>query len=310
MSVIKMALNHCKFPQELIDFIINSYSNHELQLEINDKLSPSFKKTRGIPQGCPLAPLIYDCITQLIIDKAIEEWQLPINPTELEINEIAMLNFADDMNIICDKNYNERLDNIDNWLSQLLFKINPTKSKGILLPKRSKIKRPAIKGFKIPLEPNLRILGHYPISDSIVNKDIKDKIEKLKLSLQHLPLKRLEPLNLRKIIHAKAISLFVHISKTNIIPKSLLNTINSSIRTAIRKRIGIDLRTPTGFFHLPILNSGLDIPSITEFIEYMNIRTLNLIANNPNNLIRKAYVYGINHHNETNNNIFPLETSA
>ena len=69
-------------------------------------------------------------------------------------HEIAMLNFADDMNIICDKNinYNERLDNLDNWLSQLLFKINPTKSKGILLPKRSKIKRPALKGFKIPLE--------------------------------------------------------------------------------------------------------------------------------------------------------------
>ncbi|KAF0983921.1 hypothetical protein FDP41_007836 [Naegleria fowleri] len=39
MSVIRMALQHCKFPPDLIDFIINSYSNHSLQLEINDHLS-------------------------------------------------------------------------------------------------------------------------------------------------------------------------------------------------------------------------------------------------------------------------------
>ena len=41
-------------------------------------------------------PLVYDCITQLIIDKAIKQWKIPITPKDLEINDIGMLNFADD----------------------------------------------------------------------------------------------------------------------------------------------------------------------------------------------------------------------
>ena len=305
MSVIRMALTHCNFPPDLIEFIINSYSNHTLQLEINEHLSTPFIKTRGIPQGCPLAPLVYDCITQLIIDKSIEQWQISITPNDLDINDIGMLNFADDMNFICDKNvnYNARLDNINTWLSQLLLKINPTKSKGVTLPRRSNLK-PIINGVIIPLEHNLRVLGHYPWSDKIVNDDVREKINKLQLSLKYLPLRRLEPLNLKKIIHAKVISLFTHISKTNFISKTLLNTINTSIRSAIKRRMFIDIRTPTGFFHLPALNSGLDIPSIEEFTEHMNIRTLVLMANNPNKLIRKGYLYGMCNYEDSKNNIF------
>ena len=157
------------------------------------------------------------------------------------------------------KTFNERLDNINTWLSQLLLKINPSKSKGVVLPRRSTLK-PSINGVTIPLEHNLRVLGHYPWSDKMVN--VRGKINKLQLSLKYLPLKRQEPLNLKKIIHAKAISLFTHLSKTNFISKTLLNTINTSISSAIKRRMFVDIRTPTSFFHLPALNSGLDIPSM------------------------------------------------
>ncbi|KAG2387388.1 hypothetical protein C9374_001720 [Naegleria lovaniensis] len=138
---------------------------------------------------------------------------------------------------------------------------------------------PKIKGTVIPLEPNLRVLGHYPWSDRIVNADVNDKIEKLRLSLKYLPVRRLEPLNLKKVIHAKAISLFTHLSKTNFISKKHLESINSSIRSAIKRRMLIDVRTPSGFFHLPTTLSGLDIPSIVEFIEHIHLRTLMLMAN-------------------------------
>jgi len=54
--VIEMALDHAKFPADLKNFILNSYKNNEISIEWNDILSEPFKKTRGIPQGCPLAP--------------------------------------------------------------------------------------------------------------------------------------------------------------------------------------------------------------------------------------------------------------
>ncbi|KAF0977648.1 hypothetical protein FDP41_003640 [Naegleria fowleri] len=81
LKIIDMALTHCKFPQELKNFIINAYSNHQIQIEWNHTLSEKFTKTRGIPQGCPLAPLIYNCISQMIIDKIIEREKTPNHST-------------------------------------------------------------------------------------------------------------------------------------------------------------------------------------------------------------------------------------
>ncbi|EFC40260.1 predicted protein [Naegleria gruberi] len=62
--------------------------------------------------------------------------------------------------------------------------------------------------------------------------------------------------------------------------------IDRAIRGAIRRKLLMDRATPTSFFHLPLEEGGL--PSIEEFSERMNLRTMNLIANNKNKLIRKA----------------------
>nr|CAG4716937.1 unnamed protein product [Naegleria fowleri] len=64
-----------------------------------------------------------DSNKKLLVDKfneSIENWNIPITPTELDVNDIGLLNFADDMNIVCNRHvkYNDRLDDIDTWLSQ------------------------------------------------------------------------------------------------------------------------------------------------------------------------------------------------
>ena len=112
-------MEHAKFPQHLQTFILNSYNNNEVQLEWNDQLTPSFEKSKGIPQGCPLAPLIYNLVTQIIIDKCIEVWEIPKKPSELSPNDIGMLNFADDMTVISLKQLNK-------WLKRLFLIINPS----------------------------------------------------------------------------------------------------------------------------------------------------------------------------------------
>ena len=110
----------------------------------------------------PLAPLVYDCITQLIIDKGINEWKIPTTPTELDINNIGLLAFADDINFVSNRfcDYNLRFSQLNTWLNQLALKINPKKSMATLLPKNSKIKRPEIENQPIPIHKNLRVLGH------------------------------------------------------------------------------------------------------------------------------------------------------
>ncbi|EFC44578.1 predicted protein [Naegleria gruberi] len=80
--------------------------------------------------------------------------------------------------------------------------------------------------------------------------------------------------------------------------------IDRAIRGAIRRKLLMDRATPTSFFHLPLEEGGLGLPSIEEFSERMNLRTMNLIANNKNKLIRKAFKHGIKHCEETKDNMY------
>ena len=64
----------------------------------NSSLTKKFTQTRGIPKGCPLAPLIYICISQLITDKCIDCFKIPVTPEEVE--DIGILCFADDMSVL------------------------------------------------------------------------------------------------------------------------------------------------------------------------------------------------------------------
>ncbi|EFC36780.1 predicted protein [Naegleria gruberi] len=49
---------------------------------------------------------------------------------------------------------------------------------------------------------------------------------------------------------------------------------------------------------------GLGVPSIEEFTDRLNLRTLSLIANSNNKLVQKAFKFGISHTNDNSNNIF------
>lgn len=122
--------------------------------------------------------------------------------------------------------------------------------------------------------------------------------------MKFLPLFKLEPTNLKQIIHAKAISLFTHLSKINLIPLKKAQQIDIAIRGAIRRKLYMDRKTPTSLFHLPLEKGGLGLPSIVEFSERMNLRTMTLIANSNNILVRKAFKHGIKHCEETKDNIY------
>ena len=304
-SVIEMALKHCKFPEPLIEFILNAYDNQILQLEVGFKLSKPINKTRGIPQGCPLAPLVYDCITQLIIDKCIDKWKLPITPKTLDINKIGLVSFADDINFMANRycKFNSRLANLNQWLNQLALKINPKKSVAAILPKTSKLK-PEIDSVPIPIEDNVRVLGHYPWNDRISNSDIDKRIDTIKLALRHLPLQRMEMTNIRRVIQAKVLGLFTHLMKTNMIPDKKYSRIDTAVRNAIRRKGNLHNATPTMWFHLGLDQGGLNIPSIEDYGDISKIRTLMYLSNHPQELMREVITYGMNNSRESDNNIF------
>ncbi|KAF0977237.1 hypothetical protein FDP41_003890 [Naegleria fowleri] len=287
LKIIDMALTHCKFPQELKNFIINAYSNHQIQIEWNHTLSEKFTKTRGIPQGCPLAPLIYNCISQMIIDKIIEREKLPITPQDLDIDDIATLCFADDMSIINSNItlHNKRLKKINRWFKQIFLEINPSKSVTTSLPKPNEA---LINNTKIPNQDNQRILGGYLFESKLFKEELEKRKHKMMNILNILPINLIQPYNLKQVVTSKTLSQIRHLARSNSINQSQIESFDSSIRNQIKRKLNIDARTPKECLYLPIYQGGMGIPCLEMMTDIITLRSLINISCHNYQLMQEA----------------------
>ena len=92
-----------------------------MRVKVNSKLSESFKYERGVRQGCPTSPLLFDIYINDILDEI--KW---VTVEGLQ-NGISGLMFADDL-----KDLKIKLDSINSWMSYNAMEINPSKC-GIMI---------------------------------------------------------------------------------------------------------------------------------------------------------------------------------
>ena len=115
---------------KFINFIGNMYSNTKMQVRCDNMLSNSFEYQRGVRQGCPTSPLLFNIFIDDLLDN--------IEPVEVEGLECGLrgLMFADDTVVVA-KDYNDLKDKlklIEEWMKNNLMEVNPAKS-GIMVIK-------------------------------------------------------------------------------------------------------------------------------------------------------------------------------
>ena len=236
------------------------------------------------------APLAYNLVTQIVIDKSIEKWKIPNQITTVSIDKIGTLNFADDLYLIGKPNeeHNQRLQDLHNWLTEMKMKINAQKSLSTILPIKKHLNFVTkINQTTIPRVNNQRTLGNYLTEDKIFKDEIERRKIKIIQSLNLLPAAIIEPKNLKNIIMGKSISNFIHIARGNVIEEPLINKIDTAIRQSIRKALQIEKRTGLHCFYLPLEQGGLGIPTLKYITKKILINTmLNQLQSN-NILIQK-----------------------
>lgn len=127
---------------KMIDFIKRMYDNTYMRVRVNDKLTEPFRYERGVRQGCPTSPLLFNIYINDILDD--------INPVEIPglHNGLRGLMYADDTVIVAKtfSDLSEKLESINRWMINNAMELNPSKC-GIM----------EIKIFpdQIPIEPLL-----------------------------------------------------------------------------------------------------------------------------------------------------------
>jgi hypothetical protein len=88
----------------LLKAIVDIYTKNKILIKFNNKLSKSVEINKGVCQGCPLSPTLFN----IYLDEIITKWQKQdINGIKLSKNQqLSTLLFADDQVIIADREDN------------------------------------------------------------------------------------------------------------------------------------------------------------------------------------------------------------
>jgi len=87
-------------PDTLLKATVDIYTQNKMLIKFNNKLSKLVEINKGVCQGCPLSPTLFN----IYLDKIITTWQSKdITGIKLSKNQqLSMLLFADDQLIIAD----------------------------------------------------------------------------------------------------------------------------------------------------------------------------------------------------------------
>ena len=114
----KFGLGH-----KMINFIKRMYDNTFMRVKINNKLTEPFRYERGVRQGCPTSPLLFNIYINDILDD--------ITPLQVEGLEHGLrgLMFADDTVILADSHTDlqNKLNSINRWMINNAMEVNPSK---------------------------------------------------------------------------------------------------------------------------------------------------------------------------------------
>lgn len=108
---------------KMVNFIKRMYENTFMRVRINDNLTEPFRYERGVRQGCPTSPLLFNIYINDILDD-IE----PVNVQGLEYG-LRGLMFADDTVIVAESHSDltVKLESVNRWMTDNAMEVNPSK---------------------------------------------------------------------------------------------------------------------------------------------------------------------------------------
>lgn len=305
-KAILWAMKRRGFPIELIKAIKNLYQNSFTNFHVNGEISDSIQIKRGVRQGCPLSPTLFNlCLESLLkkiqIKHKDDGFNVPLDNGE--ILNFTVQAYADDVILISHspEAMQRMLNTVEKFCQRNGMKIAPQKCKTLSYIKEGN-KRISIdynlkiQNEDIPNQPLLEAIQYLgaPIS---THKDSKKRHSKLRLNkiqneiskIIDSPLKINQKLDaIRRMILPELDFEFLNGS----CPEKDIKSLDLFIRCSFMKLINTN-SLPVDFFYLKCSDGGLGLPCLWERMKTLQIRTFIGLNSSKDQQIRELIKQGI-----------------
>lgn len=265
-SAIECTLTSLGVPPPMIRYLGKIYGNSKTRIEGDGWKSAPIHPTRGVRQGDPLSPVIFNAVTHRLLKRLPEE--VGARMGNIPINAVA---YADDLLLFASTpmGLQRMIDITTNYLGECGMSININKSVTIAIKAAPHLKKTAI-------DPTLtftcngqqlqgmtrsnrwKYLGVIFTPEGTAQCRPTEIVTPYLEALTKAPLKPQQRLfALRTMIIPK----LYHQLALGTVKIGTLNKTDKLVREALRRWLALPHDTPTAYFHAAIKDGGLGVPA-------------------------------------------------
>lgn len=270
-EAIHRALEELGLPPGFLQYIRNTYARATTTLKLQDRVTAPIHLGRGVKQGDPLSPLLFN----LVVDRALGVLSEEVGYT-LEGVRVNALAYADDIVLMSStpRGLQENLKRIEYALERSGLAVNQRKS-GVLSmmasgrDKKVKIVADAefrLQGGILPQRSVLDVWSYLGNTYNGAKDNVADVTGTFRECLAKITKAPLKPQQRLQLLRVCLLPRFYHQWVVGVTTSKTLKAIDTQVRAAVRTWLRLPHDAPTGYFHASIRAGGLGIPMLKVFI--------------------------------------------
>lgn len=264
---IENTLANMGIPRPMLRYLAKTYAESRTQLEGKGWTSKPIHPTRGVRQGDPLSPIIFNAVTHRLLRSLPEEIGSDLGDTS--INAAA---FADDLLLFASTpaGLQELINVTTKYLEECGMCVNVEKSMTVAIRAAPHLKKTAVEAtitFACN-EKRLRALTrthewrYLGVTFTAEGRAQCHPVRAIKPYLDALTTAPLKPQQRMYALRTVVIPKLYHQLALGAVKLGALNKADKLVRAAVRKWLVLPHDIPTAYFHTTVKEGGLGIPSM------------------------------------------------
>uniref|UniRef100_A0A2S2Q7J7 Retrovirus-related Pol polyprotein from type-1 retrotransposable element R2 n=1 Tax=Sipha flava TaxID=143950 RepID=A0A2S2Q7J7_9HEMI len=291
-SAIKVAMERVGLEPRFVDYIAHIYDQASTFIQVGKQCSRPLKVSKGVRQGDPLSPLLFNLVIDLGLEALPEDVGFQVG--EARVNALA---FADDVVLVAETpaGLQKAIDRFCARLEETGMGLNPAKCVTLsLVPsgRDRKVKTVDVRySFGGSALPTLGVsdLWRY-LGLEFVGGRLADSTGATYPSLlDHITSAPMKPQMRLAIARDFLLPKLVHGLVFGNVSAGRLKSLDYHSRRAVRQWLRLPASCPNSYIHAPTSAGGLGIVELRSFIPSLRVRRLEKLGNSDVLAVREAF---------------------